>query len=242
VTSRCRVVARMSSLHNEGVLRGSAASQATPFSPQPFSVRRSEVVAVEVPGVELDQVYADELARLRAQAREEGFREGYSAGQESSQADFAASVVQARDEMAREQADWTRHLDSVAEALAGAVAKLDEATVPLAEELSVLISSYAFEVAEQIIGRELACATDPGRDAVSRALMLAPGDAPIVVRVNPADYAALDSAWVASLPSRVSVAPDRSVEAAGAVAAVGAVRIDAQLSAAVGRVRDVLAR
>jgi flagellar assembly protein FliH len=93
---------------------------------------------------------------------------------------------------------------------------------------------------EDLLGRELAVAADPGLDAVRRALGLCPADAPVVVRLHPDDLAEIPPAALAELPDTVTVLGDPRIERAGAVAETGPQRIDAQLGAALERVQAVL--
>ena len=120
--------------------------------------------------------------------------------------------------------------DDQGEASSVAVGPCDFVREGLVEGLAVR------ETGEAVLDRELALAKNPGRDAVTRALALAPnGDA--VVRLNPADVKTLGSV---SFGRELSVVADPSVEPAGAVVEVGACRIDAQIGTALERVRDAL--
>jgi len=71
-----------------------------------------------------------------------------------------------------------------------------------------------------------------------------PGSAPATVRLSPADLAVLDLAKAAALPGAVGrkleFVKDFSVERGGAIVDCDAVRIDAQLGAAMARIRAVL--
>ncbi|WP_448625362.1 FliH/SctL family protein [Geodermatophilus sp. URMC 64] len=193
------------------------------------------------PSFRLGDVYAEELERLRQQARAEGFAAGHAEGLAAAEEVVAQTERAAAERLAEVQARWERRLVSATAALGAAVTQLDQAAVPVAEDIRESILSAVVVLVEDLLGRELALAESPGLDAVRRALTLAPGDSPVVVRVHPDDLAEIPAEALGALPGHVSVLGDPSVERAGAVAETGPQRIDAQLGAALERVQAVLA-
>ena len=131
---------------------------------------------------------------------------------------------------------------SATAALGAAVRQLEESTVPLAEEVRESVVGVVTTLVEDVLGRELVLATEPGLDAVRRALTLSPADAPVVVRLHPDDLGEIPAEALADLPETVSVVADARVERAGAVAETGSQRIDAQIGAALERVQAVLSQ
>jgi flagellar assembly protein FliH len=246
----------------EGVLlRGGAARQATPYrettdSPDATSraaaaqdgvdrrmtIRRAAdmPVAGGRPSFRLGDVYAEELARLRQQAHAEGFATGHAEGVTAAAAVVAEAERAAAARLADVQVRWERRLASATAALGAAVTRLDEAAVPVADEIRESIIGSVLTLVEDLLGRELALADSPVLDAVRRALTLCPADAPTVLRVHPDDLAEIPAASLAELPDTVRVLGDESVERAGAIAETGVRRIDAQLSTALERVQAVL--
>jgi flagellar assembly protein FliH len=206
------------------------------------SIRRAEDQPVNGggPSFRLGDVYADELARLREQARAEGFAAGHAEGLVAADAVVAEAERAATERLAEVQARWERRLASATAALTSAAQRLDESTVPVADEIRETIVGTVLTLLEDLLGRELALADSPVLDAVRRALTLVPADGPAVVRVHPDDLAEVPEEDLAELPSSVRVVPDASVERAGAVAETGPRRIDAQLMAALERVQNVL--
>ena len=83
---------------------------------------------------------------------------------------------------------------SAAPALAHAVAATEEAERTLRAEIQTAAPKLAFALVETLLGRELALAADPGREAITRVLALDEGMQPATVRLNPADVAAFDDA------------------------------------------------
>ena len=193
------------------------------------------------PTFRLGEVYAEELDRLRRQAHAEGFAAGHAEGLAAAEEVVARTERAAADRLAEVQARWERRLVSATAALGAAVTQLDEAALPVADDIRDSILSAVVTLVEDLLGRELALAESPGLDAVRRALTFAPKDAPVVVRVHPDDLAEIPADALAALPEAVSVVADASIERAGAVAESGPHRIDAQLGAALERVQAVLA-
>ncbi|WP_347059472.1 FliH/SctL family protein [Blastococcus sp. HT6-30] len=223
-----------------------APSPAIPFQPSPVErrtrVRRAEdqPVAGSKPSFRLGDVYAEELARLRAQARTEGFAAGHAEGLLAADAVVAEAERAAEQRLAEVQARWERRLVSATAALGAAARQLEETVRPVADDIRDSIVGTVLTLVEEILGRELALATDPVMDAVRRALSFCPADAPTVVRLHPDDLAEVPADALAELPDSVRVVADLAVERAGAIAESGPRRIDAQLGTALARVQAVL--
>ncbi|MCV2489493.1 FliH/SctL family protein [Geodermatophilus sp. YIM 151500] len=204
------------------------------------TIRRAADVAAKNP-YRLGDVYAEELARLREQARAEGYAAGHAEGLTAAAAVVAEVEREAAQRLAEVQARWERRLASATAALTAAASRLDETLAPTADELRDSVLDATRTLLEDLFGRELALSSSPVLDAVRRALTLLPADAPAVVRIHPDDLADVPADALAALPTTVRVVADATVERAGAVAGSGARRIDAQLGAALERVRAVLA-
>jgi flagellar assembly protein FliH len=188
----------------------------------------------------LGDVYAEELARLRQHAHEQGFAAGHADGMKAAAGVVAETERAAATRLADVQARWERRVASAVAALGAAAARLDEATVPVADDIRETIIGTVLTLVEDLLGRELALADSPVLDAVRRALAFVPADAPAVIRVHPDDLGEIPAETLAELPETVRVVGDPDVERAGAVAETGPRRIDAQLMAALERVQAVL--
>jgi flagellar assembly protein FliH len=244
----------MSSSREGVLLRGSGAERATPYrersavqQPQQAEERRSTIRrAADLPVVgggasfRLGDVYAEELARLREHAHAEGFAAGHAEGMTAAAGVIAEAEREAAERLADVQVRWERRVASATAALGAAVTRLDEASLPIADEVRETVLGTVLTLVEDLVGRELALAEDPVLDAVHRALALCPSDAPVLVRVHPDDLAEIPAESLAELPVSVRVVGDLGVERAGAVAETGSRRIDAQLGAALERVQAVL--
>jgi flagellar assembly protein FliH len=193
------------------------------------------------PSFRLGDVYAEELERLREQAHAEGFAAGHAEGLTAAEAVVAETERAAAERLAEVQARWERRLVSATAALGAAAARLDEAALPIAEDIRDSILTAVVTLVEDLLGRELALAESPGLDALRRALTLVPTEAPVVLRLHPDDLGEVPAEALAALPDTITVVSDASIERAGAVAECGPQRIDAQLGAALERVQAVLA-
>jgi len=242
----------MSSSREGVLLRGWSAQQATssqgPVPPQPSpeerrgTIRRAADLPVTGggPSFRLGDVYAEELERLRAQAHAEGFAAGHAEGMTAAAGVIAEAEREAAERLAEVQARWERRLASATAAVGAAVTRLDEASLPVADEVRDSIIGTVLTLVEDLLGRELALADSPVLDAVRRALTLCPADSPAVLRLHPDDLAEIPAESLAELPDSVRVVADPAVERTGAIAETGAVRIDAQLMTALERVQAVL--
>jgi flagellar assembly protein FliH len=254
----------MSSSREGVLLRGDGAQRATPYRelksephhqsspvqrPEQTVERRSTirraadlpVVGGGGPSFRLGDVYAEELARLRQHAHAEGFTAGHAEGMTAAAEVVAEAERAAAARLADVQARWERRMASATAALAAAVARFDEASVPVADEVRETVIGTVLTLVEDLLGRELAIADSPALDAVRRALSLCPSDAPAVLRMHPDDLAEIPAEALTEIPDTVRIVGDLTVERAGAVAETGSRRIDAQLSTALERVQAVLA-
>lgn len=172
----------------------------------------------------------------RAQGYAQGWAEGRRAGEARSrmEAEVTAQLRTEADDVHRREHDVAlKALTAAAQKLA---AELSEACTALEGH----VVEAALQIAEAVIGREPAVATDPGADAVRRALTVLPHDVTtFVLRLNPADHARLDRTVLAG--HAVTVVDDPTVPSGDAVVETDTSVIDASLAAALGRVREVLA-
>jgi flagellar assembly protein FliH len=192
------------------------------------------------PGLRLGEVYAEQLARLREEARREGWAAGHAEGLIAAEQVVAAAERAAESRLADVQARWERRLASATAAMGAAVDRLDATAAPVVDELRDSILDAVILLVGDLLGREVATADSPGLDALRRALTLCPTDVPILVRLHPDDLAEVPAAALAQLPAAVTVLGDETVERAGALAEAGNQRVDAQLTTALQRVLDVL--
>ena len=190
----------------------------------------------------LEQVVADAAAEAATAGRAAGFAEGYAEGTARAAAESAAELAALR---AQQVAEHDAQLERLARAIAAvdaAATDLERRTAPPAAELERLALSFAVDLAEALLGRELTLSPSPAMDAVRRALALAPVDGDLLVRLNPADAAVVADGVRAAAPGRtLEIVGDPAVEVGGCVVDAGACHVDAQLGPALQRVRAALA-
>ncbi|GAA0907579.1 hypothetical protein GCM10009557_82410 [Virgisporangium ochraceum] len=159
--------------------------------------------------------------RQAAELAARGLREAFAAE--------VAEITFAQEESARR----------VLGALAAAVDRFEQRATPAVEDLQVELVEAAFALAEAIIGRELATATEPGRDAIARALALAPPGRGAVARLSPTDAATLSG--TATVDGReILVVADPALAPGDAVVEFDASTIESRVAAAVERARQAL--
>ncbi|HEV7526336.1 MAG TPA: FliH/SctL family protein [Acidimicrobiia bacterium] len=154
-----------------------------------------------------------------------GFEEGYNAG-------YAHGIDDAR-----------RHVELLGQLVQqlGREADAFAARETTARaEIEDQVVAVAMEIAEVLVGHTLAEPDGRGRDAIARALALAPVHGDVVARLHPADIAVLGDPETL-VPGRVlAIVPDPSLSPGDCVVDVASCRVDARISAAIERVREVL--
>ncbi len=173
---------------------------------------------------------------------EASVRAGYEAGFAAGHADGCADAfAAARDEAAASLELDRRQAGAVLLALRDEVHRLTLAEAAMRATFEAAAVEAALALAEAVVGRELALATDPGRDAIVRALAVAPtGPESVVVRLHPTDRSRLGDLDDLALGREVTVVADPAVEPGGCVATIGTTDIDASLGAALDRAREAL--
>jgi flagellar assembly protein FliH len=155
-------------------------------------------------------------------------REGYEAGQRDALARAGDIERQRLHELASAVGDTARAINA------------ERAAAVNVAENDVL--ELALQLAAVIVGRELELGGAPWRDAIRRALQLAPAETEVRLRLHPQDAASAqaDDELTAHLSPMVRIVADPMVERSGAIAEAGSCRIDGQISSALERVREAL--
>jgi flagellar assembly protein FliH len=154
-----------------------------------------------------------------------GFEEGYAAGYTHG-IDDAHRHIELLGQLVQQLG---READAFAQRETTARADIEDQVV-----------AAAMQIAEVLVGRVLAEPDGRGRDAIARALALAPVHGDVVARLHPADIAVLGDPESLA-PGRVlTIVPDPSLSPGDCVVDVAACRIDARISAALERAREVL--
>lgn len=172
-------------------------------------------------------------AEAGREAREQAARVGYEDG-------FAAGRQEAM-QLAQAQVDTANAaLHDALAALHAATAALQARQEVAVAEVEQRIADTALAIAEAVVGRELEIAAEPGRDALVRALRLAPERTDAIARLHPDDVDTVGDLAALTTERSITIVADAAVERGGCVLDVGACRIDGQITPALARVREVL--
>lgn len=173
---------------------------------------------------------AEEASRaMREEASRVGYEDGYAAGR-------TRALTDAKEQLE----DAAATTKSVLDALDAAAADLAVRQAGVVADVEQAITAMAVQIAEAILDRELRACDAPARDAVRRALKMAPERAAAVARLHPDDLATLGDLTAVAADRTVTIVADPTVERGGCILDVGPCRIDAQMGPALRRVREVL--
>ena len=178
--------------------------------------------------------------RSHQAARAQGYATGWAEGRRVAMAKAAEEAEAVR--RAAVAAEARRNAEHL-QALAALDAVLDQARARLGEAVDALAGQtveVALELTRAVLGREVATATDPGGDALRRAMALVDPHVSATVRLHPDDRAALDPAVLEGRD--IAVVDDPGLARGDAVAETDETLVDATIDAALARVREVLAR
>ena len=181
---------------------------------------------------------ATDEAHLNAQVEARGHAAGYAAGLRAAAADTEMLrhrlKEQHEDEMRRGQERLNRSLS----ALNSAVFSLEGRTVALITDVQDALAAAAVDLAEALLGRELASGDTSARSALARALEGVDTDLVQRVRLHPVDLASLDEDTLRR--ARVEFVGDAGLRRGDAVTEFPDGYLDASLASAVERARTAL--
>ncbi len=177
-------------------------------------------------GLQIDQRIVD---GVMAQARSNGYATGLEEG-------LAAADAQVQ----RAEQDRWDHIRSAAAALNRSAEQFETAQATAFRDIEDALATAAFLLTEALLGRELAAASTPGRDAVARALRLAPERLPANVYLNPDDADAIGDISQLAPGRSLEIIKDPSIAPGDCRVAVARMVIDATLHNAVERAREAL--
>lgn len=226
------------------VLRGSDAASARPAR-MDSELRTSPYAVAHVVDARLtDPHLQDVVATARRQAMEQGHAEGYQAGYAAGLAVAAAeahvAAEQAAEQAAAAEARRAVQLSEALVVLATAADAFRRREAVAVGEIESEVVDLAVGIARVVLDRELTVSENPGREAVVRALSLAPTDAAVTIRLHQDDAAALGAVDALAGARAVSVVADPTIERGGCVVDGGGRQIDAQIGPALARVASVL--
>lgn len=174
--------------------------------------------------------HGDSAASVRGHAA------GYAAGRKQAEQELheLRSAIAAEAQAARESA--TSELNRAINALGSAAEQLRAHERPVLESVDGAIARAAFELAEAIVGHELADREGSARAAVRRGIESAPA-APARIRLNPRDIALIDHT---EFGSGLVLVEDDQIEPGGAVVELDNGSIDARVTSSLARAKAAL--
>ena len=195
-------------------------------------------------GVRGDQATEATLSGLAERSREAARAQGFAAGWAEGRRGSLARSAAVHEEQLRTFEERTRRIvtaqQSAADAVARAVTAFGDATRSVHADLADQAVELALQIAEAVLGRELVAVDDVAADALRRAITSVPVDVPLLVRLHPADLAALDESVLAN--RTVTYVADHALAHGDAVVETESGSVDAGITAALARVREVLGR
>jgi flagellar assembly protein FliH len=180
------------------------------------------------------------VARWRAEAEATGYAAGWAQGMREAREAAAAEAERAENHAAEIARTHRLRVERAALAIGRAAESLEKLAVAAAHEVEEQIVATALAVAEAVLARELRTADEPGREALARALALAPSNTPVTVRLNPADLLTIGRTELVVDRRIVTLVTDPGLQPGDAVALCDATTVDARLGPALDRVREVL--
>lgn len=208
------------------ILRGAAAARIRGVS---MDADLSLLRPILPPSAQTVQAAEDAARALREEASRVGYEDGYAAGRAAAVQDAAAEIT------------------TLSAGVASALAAVESAATALAArqgaevaDVERSVTALAVQIAETILGRELAACDAPARDALTRALQLAPPRIDATARLHPDDLSTVGELDAVVTDRTVTLIADPAVERGGCLLDVGACRIDAQVGPALARVRKEL--
>lgn len=209
--------ARVSSLSFPTIIDLPAPTPDVPAPDTDISTATIEIEPVPVPVVD-----PAVLEEARAEAAAHGYADGFAAGHADA---VAATRVEAAALLAR--------LDE-------AVRSFQDRQQQSFDELTDDVARFAIATVEAMLGYELAVTENPTRDAICRALRIAPARADTTVVVHPDDLPLLGTVDDLGGARRLELVTDASIERGGCIVRAADCEVDAQLSGALDRLRSAL--
>lgn len=176
--------------------------------------------------------------RAEEQARARGHAAGYAAG-------LQAAAAEVKEQKARLQAEHEAvvqnsrlRVERTVQALNAAVRALQQRTEPVLAQAQDTLAAAAMELAEAVLGCELADGERSARAALSRALAGVDAATVQTVRMHPVDLSMLDPE--VRRQAGVQFVPDATLERGDAVTEFADGYLDAKIDSALARAKAAL--
>lgn len=168
---------------------------------------------------------ADRMEAERAAAIAQGYQDG---------------LLRAKAEVEAAMDDSNKRVQRALAALCDAVETFDQRQTVALADVDDAIAMGALAIASAVLQRELNTMSDPGAEAIIRAIALAPNRGEVIARLHPEDAQTLNMDSVSTGSRTVRVVADPKVEPGGCIVDAGELRVDAQISSALDNVRTAL--
>jgi len=192
---------------------------------------------------QLPVVAASRTAEIREQARVAGHAAGWAAGARAAAEAAEAAARRVAERAAAAEADAHERLADALRTLGAAAGAAAARETGVVSDQAAALVTLALDLAEAIVGVELADGERSARAALARALALPVPAATVTVRLNPDDHARLRDLLAdgtLTVPDGVTLADDPALEPGDAVSELPDGHLDARLGAAAARLRTVL--
>ncbi len=170
-------------------------------------------------------------------AIETGYRDGWEQGFREAREKAEQALIAEREAW---RLDQTTRLSSALDALATATEGFRLRQVFELPTLEDSVANAAIELATALLGRELELSGSPGRDAIARALALAPAGENVVLRLNASDVETLGCIDDLLLGRSFTVIADPSISTGDCLLDAKDCQVDARLITGIERVRQTM--
>lgn len=182
-----------------------------------------------------ERILSDLAAQAKAAGRAQGYAHGWAEGRRAADEQTRADIADAATRRVTEDQRRRHEHEQAINALTLAAERLQEAVDRACRLVEHQATVVAMRLAEEIVGRELAVARDPGADALRRALALGFEEPIVIVRLHPDD---LHGAAPDLSPQGARLVADATLARGDALVETATTVIDARISTALERVRE----
>ncbi len=182
-------------------------------------------------------VVLPDLAGGSSEAASRGHAAGYAEGLRHAAEQHRAAEADREARLADAIAGERARTQQAVHALQRAAATLNQQVIPALEDADQTLIDTALDLAEAVLGAEVAGGRVPAAAVLRRALDAAGREQVANVRMNPVDIAALDGT---TIPDGITVTPDVTLGPGDATASLRHGWFDARIRESLDRARTVL--
>lgn len=180
----------------------------------------------------------EDIQRAAEQAKAQGHAAGYAAGLHAAATDTERLRAEMQAEFDAEAATQRARMDYALQLLSAAERSIRQLTLPVIEQVQDALAAAALDLAEAVLGRELADGESSARAALTRALAGVQARDVHAVRMHPADLDILGDE--ALNRAGVVFTPDPGLQRGDAVTDFADGFLDATLATALARAKTAL--